>query len=242
VTPTPSESAGAPRRLLRDTQRQQRARGAATARRVLSVVEELLDAGGESSLRLADVSQRAGVSIGSLYHHFGSREGLICAARADQFLESIPQDTSRIMDLLEGAESAEEFSRNLAEIVVETQGPGRAQTRMRRVELIGAAASRPELLAAISEAQTNVMDVSEVLGQAFKDRGWLREGVEPRELALFVHALALGRVLGDLDEQGVDEEAWTRVVSMALHGILTLDLLAERRVEQHCGSKATPDE
>jgi hypothetical protein len=95
---------------------------------------------------------------------------------------------------------------------------------MRRVELIGAAAARPELLEAISATQTMVLDVGEALGQAFKERGWLREGVEPRALALFVQAITLGRVLGDLDQRGVDQESWIHLLLSALGGMLALDL------------------
>jgi hypothetical protein len=95
---------------------------------------------------------------------------------------------------------------------------------MRRVELIGAAASRPELLDAISATQTMVLDVGEALGQAFQERGWLKEGIEPRALALFVQATTLGRVLGDLDQRGVDQEAWVRLMLNALDGMLTLNL------------------
>ena len=59
-------------------------RGAETVERALSVVSQILDEGGEASLRLAEVSRRSSVSIGSLYHHFESREGLIRAARERQ--------------------------------------------------------------------------------------------------------------------------------------------------------------
>jgi hypothetical protein len=104
-----------------------------------------------------------------------------------------------------------------------TQDPARAPSRLRRVELIGAAASRPELLESISATQTLILDVGEALGAEFKGRGWLKEGVEPRAIALYVQAVTLGRVLGDLDQRGVDEDAWIRLLLMALRGLLHLD-------------------
>jgi AcrR family transcriptional regulator len=201
-----------------------RSRGAATMERALKVVGQILDEGGEASLRLADVSRRSGVSIGSLYHHFESREGLIRAARERQFLQSLPTDAEEVADLLATATTPEQFAGRLEQIIRRTQTPERAANRLRRVELIGAAAARPELLEAISATQTMVLDVGEALGEAFRERGWLREGVEPRSLALFVQAVTLGRVLGDLDQRGVDHEAWVRLILSALDGMLTLDL------------------
>jgi AcrR family transcriptional regulator len=201
-----------------------RSRGAATMERALVVVGEILDEGGEASLRLADVSRRSGVSIGSLYHHFESREGLIRAARERQFLQSLPTDADDVANLLATAHTPEQFAERLEQIIRSTQTPDRAANRLRRVELIGAAAARPELLEAISATQTMVLDVGEALAAAFKERGWLREGIEPRALALFVQAITLGRVLGDLDQRGVDQEAWAQLLLSALDGMLTLDL------------------
>ncbi len=201
-----------------------RSRGAATMERALVVVGEILDEGGEASLRLADVSRRSGVSIGSLYHHFESREGLIRAARERQFIQSLPTDADDVANLLATATTPEQFAERMKELVRSTQSPDRAAARLRRVELIGAAAARPELLEAISATQTMVLDVGEALASAFKDRGWLRDGIEPRTLALFVQAITLGRVLGDLDQRGTDQTAWSQLLLYALDGVLNLDL------------------
>jgi len=192
--------------------------------RALAVVSDILDEGGEASLRLADVSRRSGVSIGSLYHHFESREGLIKAARERQFLQSLPTDADDVADLLATASTPQEFAARLEQLILNTQSPSRAASRLRRVELIGAAASRPELLESISATQTMVLDVGEALAEAFRERGWLREGIEPRAVALFVQAITLGRVLGDLDQRPVSSEAWTRLLFAALSGVLNLDL------------------
>ncbi|HEY8081743.1 MAG TPA: helix-turn-helix domain-containing protein [Acidimicrobiales bacterium] len=186
-------------------------------------MSEILEEGGEASLRLADVSRRSGVSIGSLYHHFQSREGLIRAARERQFFQSLPTDADEIANLLATATTAAEFVDRLEQIIRMTQDPARAPSRLRRVELIGAAASRPELLESISATQTLILDVGEALGAEFKGRGWLKEGVEPRAIALYIQAVTLGRVLGDLDQRGVDEDAWIRLLLMSLRGLLHLD-------------------
>jgi AcrR family transcriptional regulator len=198
-------------------------RGAATMERALAVVSAILDEGGEASLRLADISKRSGVSIGSLYHHFGSREGLIKAARERQFIQSLPHDADIVAELLATSTSAEEILEGFEALVRVTQSKDRAPNRLRRVELLGAAAARPELLETISATQTVVLDVGESLATMIQERGWLRKGVEPRSLALFVQAVTLGRVLGDLDQRGVDEDAWVTLLTYCLRAVFVED-------------------
>ena len=104
-----------------------RSRGAATMERALIVVAEILDEGGEASLRLADVSRRSGVSIGSLYHHFESREGLIRAARERQFLQSLPTDADDVADLLATATSPERVRRAARSVMIREHPDARAR-------------------------------------------------------------------------------------------------------------------
>ena len=44
---------------------------------VISEADKALKAGGEASVRIQEISKAARVSIGSIYHHFGDRDGLI---------------------------------------------------------------------------------------------------------------------------------------------------------------------
>ncbi|MEN9660886.1 MAG: hypothetical protein RLZZ443_815, partial [Actinomycetota bacterium] len=51
---------------------------------------------GETAVRVQEISSETGVSIGSIYHHFGDREGLIRAAYVRQFTESVSADIERL--------------------------------------------------------------------------------------------------------------------------------------------------
>lgn len=59
------------------TARKQQDRGGKTVRRVLDASQQLLAQGGFDAVQLAAVSEKSGVSTGSLYHHFGSKSGII---------------------------------------------------------------------------------------------------------------------------------------------------------------------
>ncbi|MFD2740617.1 TetR/AcrR family transcriptional regulator [Sulfitobacter aestuarii] len=57
-------------------QRKQQKRGEKTTRRVLDAARRLIAKGGFDAAQLSQVSRESGVSTGSLYHHFGSKEGI----------------------------------------------------------------------------------------------------------------------------------------------------------------------
>lgn len=55
------------------------ARGLATRRRVLSAAEHLFTRRGFDQTSMADVAARAGVGVGTLYHHFADKRALLLA-------------------------------------------------------------------------------------------------------------------------------------------------------------------
>ncbi|HTO51755.1 MAG TPA: TetR/AcrR family transcriptional regulator [Myxococcota bacterium] len=55
------------------------ARGVATRRRVLQAAESLFARGGYEATAMADVAERAGVGVGTLYHHFPDKRALLLA-------------------------------------------------------------------------------------------------------------------------------------------------------------------
>jgi AcrR family transcriptional regulator len=55
------------------------ARGVATRRRVLSAAESLFSRRGYEATGMADVAGRAGIGVGTLYHHFPDKRALLLA-------------------------------------------------------------------------------------------------------------------------------------------------------------------
>lgn len=55
------------------------ARGHQTVERVLDVALEAVSMGGVHTLTISTLSAASGVSVGSLYHHFGARDGVLIA-------------------------------------------------------------------------------------------------------------------------------------------------------------------
>lgn len=65
------------------------ARSQALRRRVLRAALDVVRSDGLAALTIAELTARSGVSNGSLYHHFGSRGGIVGALYAEVFAAGI---------------------------------------------------------------------------------------------------------------------------------------------------------
>ncbi len=110
---------------------------------ILEATLAALERDGEAKLRMRDVAQAVGCSVGLLYHHYGDREGLIEVARVKQFEGLLDQDIRTTEAALEACQSAEEFRARLSSLAKIGSGPERAEKRRQRIVVLGAAIQRP---------------------------------------------------------------------------------------------------
>jgi len=198
-------------------------RGKSRVQLIIGTVDVMLQERGEQGLRIADVAKQTGASTGTIYHFFGSREGLIKAARAHQYLREIPTAEAAIATIALEAKSAEEFADRLVDVIREVQSSDRRQNRLKQAEFLGSAVSRPDLFAALRTVQTDLLTNGEAIAAILIQRGWVRDGISPRSLVMLILALGFGRIVGDLDLEPVDPEEWVHVVELAMRGVLILD-------------------
>lgn len=80
--------------------KQKGGRSASTRARLTSAALDMMGEGGEETVSLADVAERAGVTRGTVYHHFRKRTDLIDAARQrlEAALETIANVTQDAFD------------------------------------------------------------------------------------------------------------------------------------------------
>jgi AcrR family transcriptional regulator len=193
-----------------------------TRNALIEATIELLDENGEQGLRIAEICKRSGISVGSLYHHFGSRDGLIKAARARQFRTSHSTYGGLFVELVLESSSAREFVDGLREILPLLHSRERETERLRRFAYIGSAASRPDLLREIQAQETGMITLGAELAEALIDRGWVKDGISARALTAFSVALELGAIVLDLDADQSEDE-WWQVIQMANESLFNLE-------------------
>lgn len=192
------------------------ARAESTVSTVIEATIRAIEAGGEASVRIDEILSQTGISKGSLYHHFGGREGLIAAARVTQFSRFVAEDATNIRDALTQTSTYGEFIEAASSLVRIGSGIEREQARLNRLSVIASSYGRPELresLALQQHIHTETIADAVRYGQKM---GWVRTDVDARAIAVFVQGYNLARVLLDIDTEPVSTSDWEQVVRVAL--------------------------
>jgi AcrR family transcriptional regulator len=188
---------------------------------VLDAVAERLMAGDELLIRIPEICEATGVNYGSVYHHFGSREGVIDAAYNMIFSRLVEEDLRTFRQVNESVETFDEYILVMQPIVTKlSSGPDRKARRAMRIRIVAAASTRPRLKELIGESQARLTTDLARLTAFAQQKGWLRDDLSPRALAVLFQILIFGRALDDVSAEPIEEEVWEQS-----SGVLFIELL-----------------
>lgn len=188
---------------------------------VLDAVADRLMTGDELLIRIPEICEATGVNYGSVYHHFGSREGVIDAAYDMIFTRLVEEDLQTFRTVNESVQTLEEYLEVMGPIVSRlSSGEERRARRAMRFRIVAAASTRPRLKEMIGKSQERLTDDLRVLTEYAQAMKWLRADVSARTLSVLFQILVFGRALDDVSNTPVDEAEWEQMI-----GILFLDLL-----------------
>ncbi len=162
-------------------------------------VEEL-QRSGSVNFNLETVLRESGVARGSLYHHFGSRHGLISHCEAALLKTSLKAENEVIRSVIESGKSGEELFQLLAGFTRINGSEALREQRGRRVRTLAAAVEDESLKKMIAESQVKG---STFLVESFalaKDKGLIAPRIPLDALVYLIQAMFLGRVLVDITE------------------------------------------
>ncbi|MBM4378333.1 MAG: TetR/AcrR family transcriptional regulator [Deltaproteobacteria bacterium] len=173
------------------------------AEAILRATLVALEQHGEAGIRVMDIARAVGCSVGILYHHYGDREGLIRAAWARQFEGLLEADTRMLYEAFERCQTVEEFRGVLLRASEIGGGPERREMRRKRIGVLGAAWRRPALEQAIGRVQADRTTELQRAVELAQQRGFISREVSARTVATFTQAYTLGRILSDIDAEGL---------------------------------------
>ncbi|NCZ71138.1 MAG: TetR/AcrR family transcriptional regulator [Actinobacteria bacterium] len=179
--------------------------------RILDLAIAAIDEGGEVAIRVNDLAAAAGVTVPTLYRHFGSRDGLIVAAQTQRFRLTQNSDTSILSVALARAKTAEQFQKTLRKELLLHFERDRWVLRATRLNTLGSAVKRPDLQASIAQAQREgAMGIAMAL-EPYQRKGWLRPDVDLLALAYWYMGQILGRALIEMGDDPVVEKHWNQI-------------------------------
>jgi AcrR family transcriptional regulator len=191
--------------------------------RLLAAAVRHLGTSSEADLRVTDIAAEADVAIGLIRHHFGSRDGLVSAAQQVRLEGAVRNDLAQAEALLGSITDAEGLRQGMLALTRALLSPDRRELRLARVAAIAAAHGRPELRAPYEATIGALLDQLSAILLDAQRAGLVRSELDPRALATFIHAYALGIIVSYFDPTAPDDEALTEVIMTALTALLIAD-------------------
>lgn len=179
-----------------------------TRERLLNAAIAVVDEAGVEGIRVRDIAAAAEVREPSVYHYFGSREGLVEAVEAARFKRDAITVTGMFSQAVASCVSMEEYLDLCARVMIAVEQPGRIAVRSVRAGVFGSAQSRPGLAKLVSEAQLELdHDLANGLEQA-KARGWVRPDLDCLSFAAWLNGMVNGRVIIEMNPEAYNAETW----------------------------------
>lgn len=183
-----------------------------TRTRLLEAAIEIIDSKGEVGLRVRDIAAAAGVTEPSIYHFFGSREGLIVAAQAHRYVHGQVSPLQTFAQAVYACRSKKQFVETVKQVLTSVyENPDSRTVRSARANVLGSAQTRPELAVQLAEAQKIANAIlAEPLAFA-RDKGWVRKGVDLHVLSSWILGQINGRVLVELESDPDVLQTWNEI-------------------------------
>ena len=169
-----------------------------TRRLLINVAIRHLSLYGWEGTQLPSIVDEVHVAKSSDYHFFGSREGLLAAATAEQYRRTLLAEDARVLDDARACQTEQEFlsfvERELLRVATD---PATIAARKERVIIAAAALTREELSEDVAAAQQVFVHAMAGIISEEQERGLINSSVNPTQYASWLHGMTLGRTLTD---------------------------------------------
>lgn len=195
----------------------------ATEQKILDEAIRLIDERGEAGVRIQDIQNAVDVTPPSIYHFFGSREGLVCEAQAARLYRSFTEMDGVLDSILMKVDSREKMREGIAEYIATIFTASRSVERLRRVATIGSVEGRPELSQRFNEVIQDY--VAERVGRlaVLQDRGFIAADLDLKAFTFWIMALIFGRTLIELGSSPEPQPAWDAIALNAISSVMLPD-------------------
>jgi AcrR family transcriptional regulator len=182
-----------------------------TYEKILETAVEILVEVGFDKFNIQEVLDRAEVSRGTLYHHFGDVDALIESALAASYSRELIFNREATRELIERCKTLTEFRRELKR-QVDTYSLLPATVRLRRVHTIALCQTRPDLDEAIRiEQDSNNLEWQELIEMA-QEKGFVRKDIDARVGSALVQGISISRVVDEVSSEPLSNERWAELM------------------------------
>ncbi len=181
-------------------QRAEQQRAIDTINLVLAATVRRLENGGEAAVNMKDIAAETEVSYGAIYHHFKDRDALIRAAQFERLRQQPGGDIVSLGAAIESHSDLVDFVSAVRAIAKSIASPERAKVRLVRSSVISSSLNNPDLRAALTELESEVMEQIAFLIAKAQKLGIADPALDPKAVAVYIEALSYGIVLMEFME------------------------------------------
>ena len=181
-----------------------------TFEKILNTAIDVLLEQGFDLFSVQEVLDRAQVSRGTLYHHFGDVDALIEAALAGSYSREVAMNRAAAREVIERCKTATEYRREIKRLVMKVAELP-PSVRIRRVHTIALCQTRPYLADAIRAEQDFSNREWEDLVELAQSKGFLRQDVDPRVAAAILQAVGISRVVDEVSTDPLSDQQWAEL-------------------------------
>ncbi len=170
-----------------------------TRDRLLKATAAAIDKGGEGAVRIRDLTKSCNITAPSIYHFFGSREGLIDAAQAFRFSRGQLQLGNAFSTAIHQCKNKAQFVKLAHQFLTTMFSYERRAIRNVRLNVLGNAVNRPDLSKELSHVQE---ESDRIVGGALRyaqTKGWVRDDFNGDMFAAWLNGMVNSRRLIEMN-------------------------------------------
>ncbi len=170
-----------------------------TRERLLKATAAAIDKGGEGAVRIRDLTKSCNITAPSIYHFFGSREGLIDAAQAFRFSRGQLQLGNAFSIAIHQCKNKAQFVKLAHQFLTTMFSYERRAIRNVRLNVLGNAVNRPDLSKELSHVQE---ESNKVVGESLRyaqSKGWVRDDFNGDMFAAWLNGMVNSRRLIEMN-------------------------------------------
>jgi len=170
-----------------------------TRERLLKATAAAIDKGGEGAVRIRDLTKSCNITAPSIYHFFGSREGLIDAAQAYRFSRGQLQLGNAFSTAIHQCKNKAQFVKLAHQFLTTMFSYERRAIRNVRLNVLGNAVNRPDLSKQLSHVQE---ESNKVVGESLRyaqSKGWVRDDFNGDMFAAWLNGMVNSRRLIEMN-------------------------------------------
>jgi len=190
-----------------------------TKRLLLETVIKLLDTKKPEEILSDEVLQISGISKGSMYYHYKDWYEIIEDAICERFGRYVDRSVELCENAMNKSKTRDDLVNFLKQVTRETQKSEQLAIRYARVQAIAMASQSDRMKKKLGAVQERLTESLEDLFREAKERGWAKEGMNPRAVAVLVQAYTFGHVIDDFTPEHMEIEAWYRLIDQVVEDV-----------------------